>query len=119
MKKIIILLCSILFCSQAAAVENCEGKVTRILDFGEQCTSLDPTSGVQVPRLAYKLYSTDNQSNPNVSINQWLCSNTEQSDALVMGAYFSGREIGVRISGGTCTNFGVAYKSPQYLYLNP
>ena len=104
--------------SSALAYTNCVGRVTRVLDYGNKCTSIDPATNKTIAHLAYKIYSTDSTANPNVSINQWLCSTSERSDALVMGAYFSGRELGVRVESDSCAVLGAAYNQPRYLYLN-
>lgn len=117
MKKFIVFSVFILLYSSASAAINCKGNVTKVLDNNNACTSVDPVSGALVAHLAYKITPTDNETS-STTINQWLCSKTDRSDALIMGAYFSGKKLSVRVTSSTCENLGGTYVKPQYLYVD-
>jgi hypothetical protein len=112
MKKIATIIFLFLFSSQAFATKTCSGKVTRLLNWDTKCISNS------ISRLAYKVYSTDNSSNPAVSINQWFCAESDLSEALLMGAFYSGKSISVIVEdngGETCGNLLRPYTNPRYI----
>ena len=107
MKKVIVSSTFLLFLltSSISFAVNCEGYVYLVIDYPNKCPG----------NLAFQTTNASGAKNNN---SKWICSLSSGSDALVLTALTTNREITFKLSGvsESCSALTGDYLVPTYMY---